>query len=97
MYAIRSYYALDASGNPFDPTKNPEKILWKNYALLPQSEMEFDIQNVFAGTIGFTQPIFMGGKIRELYNLSKYNKNLAEANEESKTNDLVINVRNNFV
>lgn len=87
-----TYIPLDASGNPFDPTKNPEKILWKNYALLPQSEMEFDIQNVFAGTIGFTQPIFMGGKIRELYNLSKYNKNLAEANEESKTNDLVINV-----
>ncbi len=83
---------LDASGTPFDPTTNPEKILWKNYALLPKSAMEFDIQNVFAGTIGFVQPIFMGGKIKELYNTAKYGENLAKDQKENKITDLLLEV-----
>lgn len=87
-----TYVPLDASGSPFDPAKNPEKILWKNYALLPKEAMEFDIQNVFVGTIGFTQPIYMGGKIRELYKLAKYNENLTQVNADSKTTDLLIEV-----
>ena len=87
-----TYVPLDAGGTPFDPAKNPEKILWKNYALLPKEAMEFDIQNVFAGTIGFTQPLYMGGKIRELYKLARYGENLAEVNQESKTVDLLMEV-----
>lgn len=83
---------LDANGNPFNPTTNPEKIQWKNYALLPKSAMEFDIKNVFAGSIGFVQPIFMGGKIRELYNIAKYGENLAQAQQESKITDLLLEV-----
>ena len=55
---------LDANGNAFNPTKNPEKILWKNYAYLPKSSFEFDTHNVFAGSVMMTQPLFMGGKIR---------------------------------
>jgi len=84
-----TYVPLDANGTPFDPNKNPEKLQWKSTALLPKSELEFDMQNVFAGTIGFTQPIFMGGKIKELYNLAKYSENLAIANKESKSYELM--------
>lgn len=87
-----TYVPLDANGVPFDPTKNPEKILWKNYALLPKDAMEFDIQNVFTGTVGFVQPIFMGGKIRELYHLAKYGENLAKAQQENKITDLLLEV-----
>jgi outer membrane protein TolC len=87
-----SYAPLDANGVPFDPKLNPEKIQWKGYALLPKSAMEFDVRNVFAGTIGFVQPIFMGGKIRELYNIAKYGENLAEAQHESKVTDLLLEV-----
>jgi outer membrane protein TolC len=87
-----NYVPLDASGTPFDPTKNPEKILWKNYALLPKDAMEFDIQNVFAGTIGFTQPIFMGGKIVELYKTAQYAEKLAQANQQSKSTELIMEV-----
>ena len=50
---------LDASNTPFNPKTSPDKIQWKGYALLPKSAMEFDIHNVFAGTIGFVQPVFM--------------------------------------
>ena len=69
---------LDASGAPFNPKANPEKIMWKNYALLPKSELEFDVQNIFAGSVGFVQPLFMGGKIAELYKIAKYGENLVE-------------------
>jgi outer membrane protein len=90
--AANTYAPLDANGVPFDPTKNPEKIEWKNTALLPKSAMEFDIHNIFAGTIGFVQPIFMGGKILELYNIAKYGVNLAEAQHESKVTELLLEV-----
>jgi Outer membrane protein len=83
---------LDANGNPFNPTTDPDKILWKNYAYLPKDAMEYDIENVFAGGIGFVQPIFMGNKIRELYNISKSNVAVAELSNEKKIRDLTIEV-----
>jgi outer membrane protein len=83
---------LDANNVPFNPKTNPDKIQWKGYALLPKSAMEFDIHNVFAGTIGFVQPIFMGGKILELYHIAKYGENLAQAQQENKTTELLLEV-----
>jgi len=62
------------------------------YTVLPKSAMEFDIHNVFAGTIGFVQPIFMGGKILELYHMAKYGENLAQAQQESKTTEMLLEV-----
>ena len=90
--APSTYAPLDANGVPFDPKANPEKIQWKNSALLPKSAMEFDINNIFAGTIGFTQPIFMGGKIKELYNIATYGENLAKAQQENKITELLLEV-----
>ena len=86
------YAPVDASGNVFDPKTNPEKIQWKNTALLPKSALELDIKNVFAGTIGFVQPLFMGGKILELYHIAKYGENLANAQKENKTTELLLEV-----
>ena len=83
---------LDANNVPFNPKTSPDKIQWKSYALLPKSAMEFDIRNVFAGTIGFVQPVFMGGKIMELYKMSKYGENLALAQQESKITELLLEV-----
>jgi outer membrane protein TolC len=83
---------LDANNTPFNPKTNPEKIQWKGYALLPKEAMEFDIHNLFAGTIGFVQPIFMGGKILELYHIAKYSENLANAQKENKTTELLLEV-----
>jgi outer membrane protein len=83
---------LDANNQPFNPKTNPEKIQWKGYALLPKEAMEFDIKNVFAGTVGFVQPIFMGGKILELYHIAKYGENLAEAKKENEVTELLLEV-----
>ncbi|MGC9150642.1 MAG: TolC family protein [Microbacter sp.] len=83
---------LDQNGNPFNPKTDPSKIEWKNYALLPKSALEYDIRNVFVGGIGFIQPLFMGGKIRELYHLAGYGEKLAEAQKAQKVSDILINV-----
>ena len=83
---------LDAGNTPFNPKTSPDKIQWKGYALLPKSAMEFDIHNVFAGTIGFVQPVFMGGKILELYHMAKYGENLAIAQQENKVTELLLEV-----
>ncbi len=83
---------LDANSVPFNPTTNPEKIQWKGYAILPKEAMEFDIQNVFAGSVGFVQPLFMGGKILELYKMAKYGENIAQAQHESKVTELLLEV-----
>lgn len=83
---------LDANGVPFDPKKNPEKIQWNDYALLPKEALEFDVQHIFVGSIGFTQPIYMGGKIRELNKLAKYGQNLAQINTEKVMTDLLLEV-----
>jgi len=83
---------LDATNVPFNPKTSPDKIQWKGYALLPKESMEFDIKNVFAGTIGFIQPVFMGGKIRELYHMAGYSENLALAQQENKVTELLLEV-----
>lgn len=83
---------LDGDGVPFNPKTNPEKILWKNYALLPKDALTFDMRNVFVGGIGFSQPIFMGFKIRELYNISKNNQAVAQLEYEKIKEDLSVEV-----
>ena len=52
-----SYVPLDANGQPFDPTKNPEKIIWKNYTTIPKDQMTFDTRNIYVGVLNLTQPI----------------------------------------
>lgn len=83
---------LDSQGKPFDPSKNPDKLLWKNYAILPKDAMSFDAQNIFAGTLTLVQPIFMGGKIIELNNIAKYNENIALAKQSSMSVDIIVEV-----
>jgi len=83
---------LDATGTPFNPKTNPEKLQIKGYALLPKEAMEFDMKNIFVGTIGFVQPLFMGGKISELYHIAKYGENLAQAQQENKVTELLLEV-----
>lgn len=90
--AANNYAPLDVNGVPFDPKVNPEKIQWKSTALLPKSALEFDIHNIFAGSIGFVQPIFMGGKILELYRIAKYGENLAKAKQEDQVTRLLLEV-----
>lgn len=83
---------LDKQGNPFDPTKNPEGLDWKNHAILPKDGFEMDIRNVFVGGINFVQPIFMGGKIKQMYSIAGYGEKIAEARAQDAMTDLILEV-----
>lgn len=83
---------LDADGKPFNPKTEPGKIQWKDYAYLPKEAMEFDVQNVFAGGVGFVQPVFMGNKIRELYKISKSNEKVANIQHHEELQKLLLEV-----
>ncbi len=83
---------VDADGNPFNPLTNPEKLQPKDYALLPKEAMEFDIKNTFVAGIGFTQPIFMGGKILELYRIAGLAEELAQLGSDNSKINLLIEV-----
>ena len=83
---------LDRNGVPFNPATNPEKIIFKDYALLPKEAMQFDIQNIFTLGIGFTQPIYMGGKIVELYRISKIMEDMAKIQLDNSQINLMVEV-----
>lgn len=73
---------LDADGNPFNPSESPDKILWKEHAIIPKEQFEMDIHNVFVGTFSLTQPVFMGGKITAYNKIADYSAQLSEASKE---------------
>ena len=83
---------LDKQGNPFDPNKNPEGLEWKNHALLPKDGFEMNMRNIFVGGINFVQPIFMGGKIKQLYSIAGYGEKIAEARAHDAMTDLILEV-----
>ncbi|MDR1370651.1 MAG: TolC family protein [Dysgonamonadaceae bacterium] len=81
---------LDADGQLFDPSKNPEKILWKQHTLIPKSEFEMDVKNVWAGTLSIVQPIFMGGKITAYNQITEYAEQLAESMQDAGLRDVIV-------
>lgn len=58
-------------------------------ALLPKEAMEFDTHNVFAGAFTLTQPIYMGGMIRAMNDITKYAEQAAVAMRNNAAQDIV--------
>lgn len=83
---------LDANGQAFNPSQNPDKILWKEHAIIPKSQFELDVHHVFAGAVSVVQPIYMGGKIRAYNQITGYARELAESMNETGTQDLILQV-----
>ncbi|MDR0428128.1 MAG: TolC family protein [Dysgonamonadaceae bacterium] len=83
---------LDMTGNPFDPSLNPEKILWKEHAIIPKKQFELDIQSIFVGSISLTQPIFMGGKIVAYNKIADYAKELANNMKTTNIQETILQV-----
>lgn len=81
---------LDADNQPFNPQANPEKISWKYQAYLPKDAFEFDMKNIYVGSVSLTQPLFMGGKIQALNQIAESGEQLAKFNEESKHAELLV-------
>lgn len=61
-------------------------------AVIPKEAMQFDTHNVFAGAFTLTQPVYMGGQLKALNEITKYAEKLAVASRNSVVQDVVYGV-----
>lgn len=86
-----TYVPLDADGQPFDPNENPEKIIFSDWAHMPETTESIEIgqHNNFVGGVSVVQPVYMGGKIRETVKMAEYAKEIASAALQGKKSDII--------
>lgn len=75
-----------------DKIKQLEGTIGSEYKNIRDNYGTLDIHNIFVGQVGITQPIYVGGRLREAYNLSKGAEKIAKINEEKGTGDILVNV-----
>ena len=61
-------------------------------ALLPKNALTYNVHNVFAGALTITQPIYMGGKIKAMNELTRYAEQLAISMRNSQVEEVICNV-----
>ena len=61
-------------------------------ALLPKSGLTYNIHNLMGGALTVTQPIYMGGKITAMNQITDLAQQLAREMRESKIEDVIYNV-----
>lgn len=61
-------------------------------ALLPKDALTFKVHNVFAGALTLTQPIYMGGKIKAMNEITRYAEELAYSMRDTKVQDVIYSV-----
>ena len=61
-------------------------------ALLPKSGLTYNIHNLMGGALTVTQPIYMGGKITAMNQITDLAQQLANEMHESKVEDVIYNV-----
>lgn len=87
-------YEYNVVTNGGKPVVDPKTGLpvFSEIAVIPKEAMEFDTHNVFAGAFTLTQPIFMGGMIKAMNDITKYAENAAVAMKNSAVQDVVFGV-----
>ncbi len=61
-------------------------------ALLPKSGLTYNIHNLMGGALTVTQPIYMGGKITAMNQITELAQQLAREMHDSKVEDVIYNV-----
>ena len=61
-------------------------------ALLPKSGLTYNIHNLMGGALTVTQPIYMGGKITAMNQITELAQQLAREMHDSKVEDVMYNV-----
>lgn len=74
---------LDPSTGGYIPTE---------VAVIPKEAMSYDTHNVFAGAFTLTQPVFMGGQIKALNEITKYAEKMAAATRNAVVQDVIFGV-----
>lgn len=88
-------FVIDPStGQPLtDKDGNP---VFQNYAWIPKDDAKFGSKNVYTAGVTLTQPIFMGGKIRETYRIAKAGEKVASANEDAERSDVLYKTEEDY-
>lgn len=76
----------DASGN----------YIFQNYSLLPASAMSLSLENIGIVNAGVTQPVYMGGKIRETYRMAESGQSLAEHTLQLTNSEVLYEVEKTY-
>jgi len=76
------------------PVKDPAtgSLVPTEVAVIPKEAMSFDTHNVFAGAFTLTQPVFMGGQIKALNDITKYAEQVAIASRNAAMQDVIYSV-----
>ena len=87
-----AYLPKDKDGNFFNPKTNPEKLDWKNYAYLPADQTKVECKDFYLGAVTLLQPVYLGGKVREINKLAGYSKSIAETKKKMDDTDVLYDV-----
>lgn len=76
------------------PIKDPASgsYIPTEVAVIPKEAMSYDTHNIFAGAFTLTQPVFMGGQIKALNDITKYAEKMAAAARNSVVQDVIYGV-----
>ena len=87
-------YQFDVVKNPVpgEPILNNGQPIPQQVALLPKSAMTYNIHNIMAAAVTVTQPIYMGGKIKAMNEITRYAEEIARSMRDNKAQEVVYNV-----
>lgn len=74
-----------------EPIKDPStgSYIPTEVAVIPKEAMTYDIHNVVAGAITLVQPVYMGGQIRAMNEITKYAEQLTVSMRNSQVQEVV--------
>lgn len=86
-----TFVTNDFQGNPV-PVEDPKtgNPLFQEYAYLPKDEAVIDMHNVFFGSIGLVQPIYMGGKVKETVNMAQHGEDMFRAKKDVSISEVIV-------
>lgn len=87
-------YQFDVVTHPVtgEPIMNNGQPIPQQVALLPKSAMTYNIHNIMAGALTVTQPIYMGGKIKAMNEITRYAEQIAQSMRDNKAQEVVYDV-----
>lgn len=74
------------------PVMNGDSYIFSPVAMLPKSALTYNIHNLMAAAVTVTQPVYMGGKIRAMNEITRYTEQLAQSMHDAKVEDVVYSV-----
>lgn len=77
----------------YDKDGNP---VFNSYAWLPKDQIEFGSKNMYMGGVSLMQPIYAGGKIKEMYKISQYGNSISRANLKKEQVEVIYKTEENY-